>query len=84
LLVICELLGLPPADQPKFTARREASMAEATGIAGAVFDGVMRLIEQQHRRRGAAAQTCVIRALGCASDALFRIFRASRAAVLGA
>lgn len=49
-------------------------------------DAVMDLLEQQHRRKGAAAQICVIRndqvvldrVLGCSRDALFYIYSSSK------
>jgi CubicO group peptidase (beta-lactamase class C family) len=49
-------------------------------------DDLVKLIERQHQRRGAAAQICVIRhgevvldrAIGCAPDALFAIYSASK------
>ncbi len=49
-------------------------------------DRVMDLLEQQHRRKGASAQICVIhndqvvldRMLGCSRDALFYIYSASK------
>ena len=49
-------------------------------------DAVMDLLEQQHRRKGAAAQICVVRndqvvldrVLGCSRDALFYIYSSSK------
>jgi CubicO group peptidase (beta-lactamase class C family) len=49
-------------------------------------DHIVQLVEQQHRRRGACAQICVIHrdhivfdhAVGCAPDALFVIYSASK------
>ena len=58
---------------------------EATTIEPRI-NSLLELIERQHRRRGAAAQICIIRhgevvldrAIGCAPDALFAIYSASK------